>query len=233
MKNKMTIATLSVFVVLLIRCGDHSEEYKQAKEKNTIEAYQAFVNEFGSDTYADSARQQIQRIEYTNLAFLNKIEGYESFLVKYPGGVYSDSAKARIYELAFDEAKKAGSITKLEAYQEQYPQSPFSGQVDSLVKVLRYEMSDAGIKKKVLGLMRSTASSEMRTCLKSADQTVAVSNGYVTIKVNCVEYGRCKTSNMARFWGYHRQCNSWMRRVKSRVTKLRGVKGVDLVDLGQ
>ena len=95
----MNVSHITISIVLsLTLFGCASKHYEEAKNKDTISAYNKFLKEYGDSKYAYKARNRLnQLIEEYNSWYRarkrNSIIGYDVFLLSYPNGKYASKAK--------------------------------------------------------------------------------------------------------------------------------------------
>lgn len=227
------VAVIILSFLMFTACENSQNAYKIAKEQNTIEAYTEFAKQFSNSEYADSAMQKVYLIEFKNICFINNIESFEQFIIKYPSSNYTDSAKSKIYKISYENAKKEHSIKSYNIFLSKYPENPYKNEIDSILKILEYTTSDAGIKTNVISTLKKGISEDLKFCINREPKIVTVNNGHVTVKMNCIKVAGCKEiNNRSRYMRYYRQTQQWFSSRKSVIQALPGVKSVNLVDMG-
>lgn len=215
-----------IAIIICISCSNQGkEEFEKAKQINTIESYAAFLKNFNTGAYADSARYSIEKLEFSGLNFINKTEVYENFIIKYPSSKFLDSAKSKIYSLEFDIMEKDNSISSVEEYLKKYPNSPFIEECNERIKQLKYLTSDEGIKSNVLSLIGSN-------CTKRRAK-ISVKDGRVKLSMNCIDVSRnciSKGNSISAVLSGRRKCRSVLNNLEKKVKKIPGVKFVEIFD---
>jgi hypothetical protein len=107
--------------------------YKWAKEKNTTEAYETYLNEFPNSKYSEQAKAELNKIRQSHDRFKqaqeqNTIEAYKKFLIDFPNSIYSDKAKDALENLGityrdfrFQHAIEQNTIQAYEDFLRDYP----------------------------------------------------------------------------------------------------------------
>jgi len=121
---KKYLILISIVVLIITSCENTYIAYHKAKDKNTIEAYEKFIEKYPKSKYVDSANAEITFLttgEYpiveeeilvtesditadeedyaiwTLVSEEDDQEGYEEYLLLYPEGFYADSAEIVLY----------------------------------------------------------------------------------------------------------------------------------------
>jgi len=215
----------------MFSCSNEKKDFVVAKELNTIEAFETFINNSGKSVYADSAKimiNQIQKVEFDNVKFVNKLEEYEKFLIKYPNGVFVDSVKTIIYKEKYNLVIKKGNIGLIEEYVSNYPESPFIDECNKKIKQLKYQTSDSGIKSNVLSLIKGS-------CTRKRAK-ITVNNGNVKVSMNCIEVSReclSKGNSFSAVLSGRRKCRSQINSLYTKIKRLPGVKSAEVNDTSE
>lgn len=98
----LVIFSLLIFIV---GCASVSSLYNKARELNTIEAYEEFIQKYPDSELANEAKKRIEELEASKKDFetaktKNTIESYNVFIVKYPESEYVKEAKLKIREIS-------------------------------------------------------------------------------------------------------------------------------------
>lgn len=229
--KKITII-FSILLFMMYSCKNPVEPYKNARQKNTIEAYQSFISDFAGTEYADSATQQIRQLKFEKASNANSIESYESFIAEFQESSQTDTAKERILQLSYDNALKINTVESYRDFMTKFADNPYKDEINRKIKKIEYATSDAGIKDAVLKKIDQNNNSELKICIKRAEKNVIVSNGNVILKMNCVRITGCYTNNRMEYFGYLEKCQQWLRSMRGKIQTIQGVKSVTVVDLG-
>jgi hypothetical protein len=152
--------------VALSACDTAAGDWRKATAANTVAAYQAFLQQHGSDEHADNARGRILALQddqaWTAARAANTAEAYDAYLKTEGGGVHAEEARYYLTALQRAQDWKAmqndASVASLQAFLQKYPQGVESNQARVRLKVLSYRVelaesrSKAGAERRRAGL---------------------------------------------------------------------------------
>ena len=113
-------------------------EFRMARNANTVEAYQQFIDNHPASRETLEAKQLRNALAYKQAESSNTISAYEEFIRNYPSGKESDMAQGKIYTLAYDEAKMTNTEEAYRNYLQKYPNSPFAQEVEERANVIQF-----------------------------------------------------------------------------------------------
>ena len=138
--------------VLLSACNTAENDWNKAVASNTPAAYQAFLQEHGSDKHADDARGRRLALQdeqaWTAARAANTVEAYDEYLKTEGGGVHAQQAQYYITALHsaadWQAIKDNASVAALQAFLQKYPQGLEANQARAKLKDLNYwvELAD-------------------------------------------------------------------------------------------
>lgn len=125
--------------LLLAACGSAEQDWAQTQQKDTIQAYQQFIQQYPQSEHVSAAKQQIAEIKHQQK--MQKIraawqrvqkqdteEAYQRFLSNYPNSKYAAEARNQLKQInrhqAWLDARRVGTIESLQLFISKYPQSP-------------------------------------------------------------------------------------------------------------
>lgn len=121
---KKSILIISIISLFIVSCENTYIAYHKAKDKNTVAAYEKFIEKYPHSKYVDSANAEITFLEtgeypvvivenqeeissisideedfatWTIVSEQDDQEGYEEYLSLFPDGYYADSANVMLY----------------------------------------------------------------------------------------------------------------------------------------
>ena len=122
---------LYVAIIFLINsCSQDKKEWKNSMEKNSVQAYEEYIDKYPDSKYADSAKNRI----WKNTIAMESINAFDEYIDKYPDSKYADSAKIRIWK----KTKSIESIKAFEKFIDWYPSSAFVDSAKIEIKDLTY-----------------------------------------------------------------------------------------------
>lgn len=77
-------------------CESPEGEFNKAKQINTIEAYNNFLEKYPNDPLASEAKSQLARLEYLSFSINPTLDAFIKFFEKYSESNYLDSAKQKL-----------------------------------------------------------------------------------------------------------------------------------------
>ena len=114
--------------------GLDDQAWAQAKRKNTIDAYESFIDLYGFSRHVEAAKQRkanlIEGLAWARARSLDNSEAYAAYLQEYPAGRYANYAKTRREKRLDKEtwaiADKQKTIQGYEAYLKKFPNGIFA-----------------------------------------------------------------------------------------------------------
>jgi hypothetical protein len=139
--------------VLLSACNTAENDWNKAAAANSLAAYQAFLQEHGSDKHADNARGRMLALQdeqaWSTARAANTVEAYDGYLKMEGGGVHAQQAQYYLTALHraadWQAIKDDASVAELQAFLQKYPQGLEANQARAKLKDLDYrvELADA------------------------------------------------------------------------------------------
>lgn len=97
------------------------DPYPQVEKTNTIEAYEQYLAEHGSSTYAPQAIGRLETLMIEKAREEKSLEAYDAYLERFPQGIFrKDAYKEREAHL-WDWADMQNTVPAWEKYLEEYP----------------------------------------------------------------------------------------------------------------
>ena len=101
-------------------------EFRMAKNVNTVEAYQQFIDNQPVSKETDEAKQLRNALAYRQTVAENTIEAYERFINAYPSAKEADAALFNVHNIAYRNAEAINTEQSYRDYIKKYPFSPFA-----------------------------------------------------------------------------------------------------------
>jgi len=145
MRDRTIINVFTMMVVFLVGCATMDTRWQQANSKNTVEAYEAFLQRYPDSHYVLNAKEKIESLHWNKAIASNTIQGFERYMKLHSDGRYVGEAKERIESLsvqereaaeqkAFDRARKLNSYASYTTFLSRYPDGRFTRQAQSALK---------------------------------------------------------------------------------------------------
>ncbi|MBR3946227.1 MAG: OmpA family protein [Bacteroidales bacterium] len=113
-------------------------EFRMARNANTVEAYQQFIDNHPASRETLEAKQLRNALAYKQAESSNTISAYEEFIRNYPSGKESDMAQGKIYTLAYDKAKMTNTEEAYRNYLQKYPNSPLAQVAEEQANIIQF-----------------------------------------------------------------------------------------------
>jgi hypothetical protein len=104
--RKFSIVRLvtTIIIILASGCATLPQEWREARSKDTIQAYEEFLENHSSGEIADQARTRLEAMrrdlpEWEKAVEQNTIDGYEDFINQHPDSPFAEKAEAKIVDL--------------------------------------------------------------------------------------------------------------------------------------
>jgi len=107
-----------------------------AKEKNTVESFQAFIDRNTDADQIDKAKMLRNELAFQKARSVNSARSYEFFMKKYPDAEQFIEAQNRYEERLFDEFTVNKSLLSYQNFIKTYPESPYKREAqDSIYSI--------------------------------------------------------------------------------------------------
>lgn len=115
------IVLLSIFAILLIGCATVKGDFAIAKNTDTSEAYQWFLEAHPDSPLTDEARKAILICDWKKAQELNTKEGYLAFKLKHPGTSFEEQVSKALDDIAWSESCDLNTTIGYRNYLEKKP----------------------------------------------------------------------------------------------------------------
>ncbi len=132
MKRFFTLtAALLVAVVVIAGCDTRQRDWEEARQADSLSAYQEFLEQYPDGEHTEAARQRIVEIReqdaWETARDRDTIEAYQTFVDDYPDSTHAAQAISRISELeraeSWSRLQGSREASELEAFVRRYPDS--------------------------------------------------------------------------------------------------------------
>ena len=130
------IASLVVIVALisLYGCSREAQDWETAQSANSIEAYQAYIEQYAEGEFRPEAEALIESLRFANAEEENTTEALDAFLAYHPEGKNAAAARQRIEEILLNEAEEANTIAGYQAFLDLYTEGPSADRARELLE---------------------------------------------------------------------------------------------------
>ena len=109
-----------------------------AKEVNTIQAYQDFMSTYPASEFTQEAKNSIENLDWKNTKQVNTIKAYQDFVRWNPESEFIKKAKYGIEKLEWENAKQVGTIQAYQDFMSTYPESEFTQDAKRSIEKLEW-----------------------------------------------------------------------------------------------
>ena len=126
-----------IFIILTtLSCNKAEKDYKIAKETNTIEAFQLFLEKHNEDKWVTTAKNDIAGIKYHIISDTSNITLFKDFVQNYQGTEWADSAQIQIDRIEYLKIKKSTNIDTITKFIQDYSNNAFISNAKELLSYL-------------------------------------------------------------------------------------------------
>jgi len=142
---RLTAISLLVWTMFLFSgCATTESRFKEAKIKNSIEGYEAFVN--NPENKGETVTKAIEILETLYFRKAKKddtINALEKFLDRYPAGRHAGAARLRLEDLYFQKAEITGTVKSFEKFLDRFPAGRHASAVHSKLEELYFQKAES------------------------------------------------------------------------------------------
>jgi hypothetical protein len=149
--GKITFTGIMLFaLVFFAACATVKSQYDDARETNTISAYEEFLSKNPSGEYATLAQARIESLNFEKAKTTNSVAAYQRFIQSSNSELFKNYATQRlemIYKKEFLKVKEIDTVKAYEGYITSYPKSEYvadgNKRIESLVWVSTIKQNNA------------------------------------------------------------------------------------------
>lgn len=118
---------IGVYFLCILGCSSLGTEiaWQKARQANTLESYQAFLESNPSSELSAEAKKRIEELEWSKAEKTNTRKSYSRFLQLYPQSPQGALARKRLERMDWNRALKIRSTIAYERYLRQYPNGTY------------------------------------------------------------------------------------------------------------
>lgn len=123
-KKLLSSSRIILVVVIgqwLVACDSVDDDWRQAQNLDTEEAYRLFMAKHPNSEYEQAAYEHIEYINWQTATTTGTNESFNAYLKKYKQGRFVDIALMKLDDLAWATARDTNTLPAYRAYLEQYP----------------------------------------------------------------------------------------------------------------
>jgi len=182
-KERFVIKAISITglaLLILGACSTDKKNWLEAKQLNSILAYEDFITNNPESDFIDSATYFIEVLSFQECQVENSDSAYNAFIKQFSSSEFIDSVYVLLEKLEFEKTLESNSILSYISFIEEYPESRFleALQLENENETLPFENDFMKIFHVVYS--KSSKRSNYLTANLSADGTVVESDGRKT-----------------------------------------------------
>lgn len=128
----------------LTACSSPNAAWNQASSKNTVAAYQNFIQHYPADPRVQQARNRIGTLKdaqaWSAAVSAGTVTAYQQYLQQYPDGAHAAGAQSAITKLeqtaAWQSAQSAATVAAYRSFLRNYPNAPQADQAQAEINKL-------------------------------------------------------------------------------------------------
>lgn len=140
MRNALPVFAIFC-IVLFLSCAFEKADFSEAEKKNTVEAYEAFLQKHPQGEFSEEATERIHQLAFQLAKQKDSLHIYQKYQTKYPESKFSSDVSNRIEELEYQFVKQKDSLHVYKKFKQAYPESRFLVEVDSCIEELTYQFA--------------------------------------------------------------------------------------------
>lgn len=127
-----------VFLLFLLACSTAKSAFEEARSRDTIEAYDAFLKNYFDSSYADEAnslrekryfeniKKAVENAQSTDIYYLAGV--IDSYFLEYPSGDYLDQVKSLREKAWYKNATNLNTPSAYQSYLTEYPDGIYASE---------------------------------------------------------------------------------------------------------
>lgn len=105
-----------------------SAAFGRAKNVNSEDSYNDFLNRFEYSKYRPNAVELRDEVSFLDALKINSYQSFDAYLSKYPDSHRAAEAKSRYEKLLYEDKTKDGKLKSYKIFYQNYPRSPYADQ---------------------------------------------------------------------------------------------------------
>jgi hypothetical protein len=151
MNSRVFLAPVLLVLAMAAGCDRRESAWQDAREADTVAAYQSFIEDYPDSPQSEQARQrmrELQRAEQWERARgADSAEAYQQFVADFPEAPEAERARARFEELererAWEDLRQSGDILALRDFAERHRGEPVADQARQRIEELEAQAREA------------------------------------------------------------------------------------------
>ena len=118
-----SMITIIMFCAFLFSCETEKSMFKEAQEKNTIEAFKNYISAYPEGKFTNQAMEILDKLEFDEAKSFNTVDSYRSYILNHPNGKYIAHSMYLLEELEFSNAQSQNTVSAYKEFIIAYPNS--------------------------------------------------------------------------------------------------------------
>jgi outer membrane protein assembly factor BamD (BamD/ComL family) len=141
-KKRVPVIFTAIAVILILGlsgCASVRGQWQQAKRKDTIQAYRAFIHKYPNSPFTEKAREKLESISWSQARSANTRQGYHRFLKEFPNGGHHRDARLAIETIDLAIASKKNTKKAYLDFLKNHPRGALSQKARHLLEELDWK----------------------------------------------------------------------------------------------
>lgn len=132
-KERLKRVPLDSAILIHFRERVDSAAFELAKNLNTEESYNSFLQKFAFARERESAVELRDEVSFLDALKINTYQSFQTYLKKYPESHRAEEAEKRYEKLLFEDKTHDGKLASYVSFYKNYPNSPYRGDVEKVI----------------------------------------------------------------------------------------------------
>jgi len=149
--RRKLLAPLLLALAVVAGCDRQESAWQEARDADTVSAYQAFIEEYPESAQAEQAEQRIRDLRrserWDQARDADSVEAYQEFLADFPDGPEADQARGRLADLErereWEDLRQSNDIEALRDFAERHRGDPLADQARQRAEELEAQAREA------------------------------------------------------------------------------------------
>ncbi|WP_447963712.1 hypothetical protein [Nitrospira sp. Ecomares 2.1] len=141
MPTLLALITSLTFFIIFPGCTSVESHWEATKKKDSVIAYQNFLEEFPDTKYAKNARSRVEDLEWEKASSENTITSLLQFATKYSLSEHYLELEAKLEILEWQAALQKDDIETYTAFEYRYPNTKYLPELKAKLEILEWQVA--------------------------------------------------------------------------------------------
>jgi hypothetical protein len=151
MNSRVLLAPVLLVLAMAAGCDRQESAWQDAREADTVPAYQSFIEDYPDGPQAEQARQRMHELrraeQWERARSADRAEAYQQFVTDFPEAPEAEQARARLAEVErerdWENLRESGDVQALRDFAERHRGDPVADRARQRVEALEAEAREA------------------------------------------------------------------------------------------